>query len=281
MRLKKVRKINKARRLGMQMKLNLSLGLIAVVLLLSSIITLFEYRRMSSYMSERISKDVKCIQVARSLGDISNEYNLDILALIGDGTLSTMPDFDAAYFTGRCDSLRDALSTNSILPLADSVEYSYSAYMLTSLELEQVVESDFINTRSWYFDRLQVKYSRLRSDLDALMTMLYSDLERHTRDFDAGFYRSIIPSSVSVAVALLLVLLLMIFLGYYYIKPLLGMHKGLNSYRSYNRRYSFTFDGEDELKEMNEGIKELCDENQQLRKRVRDLRQEKPGQDVL
>lgn len=265
----------------MQMKLNLSLGLIAVVLLLSSIITLFEYRRMSSYMSERISKDVKCIQVARSLGDISNEYNLDILALIGDGSLSTMPDFDAAYFTGRCDSLRDALSTNSILPLADSVEYSYSAYMLTSLELEQVVESDFINTRSWYFDRLQVKYSRLRSDLDALMTMLYSDLERHTRDFDAGFYRSIIPSSVSVAVALLLVLMLMIFLGYYYIKPLLGMHKGLNSYRSYNRRYSFTFDGEDELKEMNEGIKELCDENQQLRKRVRDLRQEKPGKDVL
>lgn len=264
----------------MQKKLNLGLGLIALVLLLSSVFTIMEYRRMSSYMSGLISKDVKSIQVARSLGDVSNEYNLDILALIGDGSLSTMPDFDAAYFTDRCDSLRNALSTNSRLPLADSVEYSYSAYMLTSLELEQVVESDFINTRSWYFDRLQVKYSRLRSDLDALMALLYEDLDRHTIDFDAGFYRSIIPSSVSVAVALLLVLMLMIFLESYYIKPLLGMHKGLNSYRSYNKQYNFTFDGTDELKEMNEGIRELCDENMQLRRRVRDLRQEK-GKDVL
>ena len=102
---------------------------------------------MSRYMSELISKDVNCISVARKLADVSNEYNLDILALIGDGSLSKMPDFDANFFMSRCDSLRDAIAYNSFLPLADSVEYSYSAYMLTSMELAEVVESDFINTR--------------------------------------------------------------------------------------------------------------------------------------
>lgn len=233
-------------------------------------------------MSELIAKDVKCISVARELGDVANDYNLDILALIGDGSLTTMPDFDAASFMSKCDSLRDALSYNSFLPLADSVEYSYSAYMLTSLELEKVVESDFINTRSWYFDRLQDKYSRLRSDIDALMASSYKDLGKHTKDFDNGFYRSIIPSSVSVAVALLLVIMLMMFLSSYYINPIIGIHKGLRSYRSYNKRYTFTFDGEDELKEINDGIRELCDENQQLRKRIANLRKDKTaGKDVL
>ncbi len=276
MRGKKIIKLKKNFTYGMRAKLNLSFGAIAVVLLISSVIAILEYRKMSSYMSELISKDVKCISVVRSLGDVSNEYNHDILALIGDGTLKSLPDFDAPFFMNTCDSLRDAIAHNSILPLADSVEYSYSAYMLASMELEKVVESDFIDTRDWYFDRLQPRYDRLRSDIDALMSSLYKDLHRHTRDFDSGFYRSIIPGSVAVIVALLLVIMLLFFINSYYIRPLLSIHKGLGSYRSFNKKYGVDFDGDDELKEINEGIKELCDENQKLRGRIAQLRKDKP-----
>lgn len=275
MRLKKVIKLIKEHRFGMRAKLNLSFGAISVVLLISSIISILEYSRMSRYMSELISKDVKCISVARGLADVSNEYNLDILALIGDGSLTSMPDFDASSFTSRCDSLRDAIAYNSFLPLADSVEYSYAAYMLTSMELKSVVESDFINTREWYFDRLQPKYDRLRSDIDSLSSSLYGELNRHTMDFDSGFYRSIIPSSVSVAVSLLLVILLLFFINSYYIAPLLQIHKGLSSYRSYNKNYTVNFEGDDELRDINEGIKELCDENQKLASRIVSIRKSK------
>lgn len=260
----------------MRAKLNLSFGAIAVVLLISSVIAILEYRKMSSYMSELIAKDVKCISVVRSLGDVSNEYNHDILALIGDGSLKSLPDFDAPFFMNTCDSLRDAIAHNSILPLADSVEYSYSAYMLASMELEEVVKSDFIDTRDWYFDRLQPRYDRLRSDIDALMSSLYKDLHAHTRDFDSGFYRSIIPGSVAVIVALLLVIMLLYFINSYYIRPLLSIHKGLGSYRSFNKKYGVDFEGDDELKDINEGIKELCDENQKLRGRITQLRKDKP-----
>ena len=272
MRVKKVIKLIKGHKLGMRSKLNLSFIAISIVLLISSIISIVEYRRMSSYMSELTSKDVNCISVARKLADVSNEYNLDILALIGDGSLSKMPDFDANSFMSRCDSLRDAIAYNSFLPLADSVEYSYSAYMLTSMELAEVVESDFINTREWYFDRLQPKYDRLRTDIDALVSSLYKDLHHHTKDFDSGFYRSIIPSSVSVAVALLLVLMLLYFINSYYISPVLLMHKGLKSYNSFNKKYTVEFEGDDELKEINEDIAELCDENQKLKNRISALK---------
>ena len=276
MRGKKIINLKKNFTFGMRAKLNLSFGAIAVVLLISSVIAILEYRKMSSYMSELIAKDVKCISVVRSLGDVSNEYNHDILALIGDGSLKSLPDFDAPFFMSTCDSLRDAIAHNSILPLADSVEYSYSAYMLASLELEEVVKSDFIDTRDWYFDRLQPRYDRLRCDIDALMSSLYKDLHRHTRDFDSGFYRSIIPGSVAVIVALLLVIMLLYFINSYYIRPLLSIHKGLGSYRSFNKKYGVDFEGDDELKDINEGIKELCDENQKLRGRITQLRKDKP-----
>lgn len=279
MRLRKVIKLIKEHKFAMRSKLNMSFAAISVILLISSVISVLEYKSMSSYMSELISKDVKCISVARKLSDVSTEYNHDILALIGDGSLRSMPDFDASLFMNKCDSLRDAIAVNSFLPLADSVEYSYSAYMLTSLELEDVVESDFVDTREWYFERLQPKYDRLCSDIDALMASLYADLHRHTKDFDSGFYRCIIPGSIAVAVALLLVIMLLFFINTYYIKPILSIHKGLGSYRSFNKQYTVAFEGDDELKDINDGIKELCDENLQLRKRIGSLRK-KQG-DVL
>lgn len=279
MRLRKVIKLIKEHKFAMRSKLNMSFAAISVILLISSVISVLEYKSMSSYMSELISKDVKCISVARKLSDVSTEYNHDILALIGDGSLRSMPDFDASLFMNKCDSLRDAIAVNSFLPLADSVEYSYSAYMLTSLELEDVVESDFVDTREWYFERLQPKYDRLCSDIDALMASLYADLHRHTKDFDSGFYRCIIPGSIVVAVALLLVIMLLFFINTYYIKPILSIHKGLGSYRSFNKQYTVAFEGDDELKDINDGIKELCDENHQLRKRIGSLRK-KQG-DVL
>ena len=50
------------------------------------------------------------------------------------------------------------------------------------------------------------------------------------------------------------------------------MVEGLNNYRSYNKRYNYTFDGDDQLTELNEGISELASENFQLRKRLVNIR---------
>ena len=63
-----------------------------------------------------------------------------------------------------------------MMPLTDSVLYSYSAYMLTSLELEQVINSDFIDSRTWYFERLQPSFNRLSGYIDALSQAMYDDL---------------------------------------------------------------------------------------------------------
>ena len=133
-------------RLSMRMKLTLSLSAIAVVLMLSSIISIIEYRRMSNYVSELIADNINSINVAQQLTNVVDEYNLDILTVIGDETISTLPDFDQKAFVAYCDSLKVSMTEKKLLPLADSVLYSYSAYMLTSLELNDVLLSDFIDS---------------------------------------------------------------------------------------------------------------------------------------
>jgi len=255
----------------MRAKLILSLSAIAVTLLVSSVISVLEYTSMSNYVSELIADDISSINVANRLADMSNTYNLQILEIIGDETSVQVPEFDDGYFKSHCDSLRLSVASNQVRPLADSVMYSYSAYMLTSLELEDVIQSDFIDTRSWYFERLQPRFDRLRNDLDRLSRTIYKDLEKNSATFERGFYRSVIPGIVAVGVGLLLVVMLLFFLLAFYVNPLYRMLDGLNAYRSQDKKYTVKFDGDDQLSQLNEGITELANENRQFRSRIKTM----------
>ncbi len=254
------------------MKMTLSLSAIAMVLLLSSVISILEFRRMSNYVSELIADDINSIDVAQKLANVVDKYNLQILTVIGDDSVNSLPDFDQRRFVTACDSLKGAFSGKKMMPLTDSVLYSYSAYMLTSLEMEEVIKSDFIDSRTWYFERLQPVFNRLRSDIDKLSQAMYDELRANSENFDSGFYRSIVPGFVTVLVGIVLVLLLMFFINAFYVNPLNKMLDALDNYRSYGRKYSYTFDGDDQLKELSDGIAELSGENRQLRHRISQLR---------
>jgi len=263
-------------RLSLKTKMVLSLSAIAVVLIVSGIISIVEYRRMSNYVSNMIAEDINSINVAQKLSAVTDEYNLQILTVIGDDSVNSLPDFDQQGFVSYCDSLRSIFSVENVLPLTDSVLYSYQAYMLTSLELEQVIQSDFIDSRTWYFERLQPSFQRLNGDIDRLSQAMYADLQENSGDFDRGFYRSIIPGIVAVGVGVILVLLLMFFITSFYVNPLNKMLEGLDEYRSMGRRYSYSFEGDDQLAELNEGITELTEENRQYRRRIKLLKETQP-----
>lgn len=268
------RAIQKAKSLKLTLKAKLVLSLlsIAAILLISSVISVMEYSSMSNYVSDLIADDIKRINVANRLADMSNSYNLGILTAIGEGSEGELPEFDDKIFKSHCHTLRMSTTINQAYSMADSVMYSYAAYMLTSLEFERVIESDFIDSRDWFFNRLQPRYQRLMTDINNLTTVIYEDLQKNSETFERGFYRSIIPGIVAVGVGLLLVIMLLFFLLSYYVNPLNKMLIGLNAYRLSDKRYTVKFEGDDQLAELNEGIKELTNENQQLRRRIKDLR---------
>lgn len=259
-------------RLSLRMKITLSMSAIAIVLLMSSVISILEYKRMSSYVSGMIADDIRNIHVAQRLVDAVDTYNLQVLAVIGDDNLSSLPDFDRTGFMAHCDSLRAGFGEGHVVPMADSVLYAYSAYMLASMELEDVLQSNFIDTRDWYFSRLQPLFGRLRGYLDRLSGEMYAELQQNSEDFDSGFYRSIIPGAVAVAVGILLVFLLMSYILVYYVNPIYRMNSSLGDFLKYRHRYTYKFDSSDQLGDLNSGITELTEENRTLRRRNAALR---------
>lgn len=260
---KKNTKMNKGGSLSIRAKLTLSVLSIAAILLVSCVISVMEYSSMSNYVSTLIAQDIESINEANKLSDMCSRYNLEILSVIGDDIAPELPEFDDEAFRTTCATLSDS----------QDVLYSYSAYMLTAQELENVLESDFIDSRTWFYERLQPRYQRLHQDLSTLTEQIHAELQSNSATFDRGFYRSMVPGIVAVGVGMLLLLMLYFFSLAYYVKPINRIVDSLKAYTSNDKRYTLEFDGDDELVELNEGVRELAEDNQLLRKRVAFLRE--------
>ena len=259
----------------MKKKLFFSLGSLAMILLLSSVISILEYRRMSDYVSELIASNIKSINLSQKLADITQEYNDQMLAVVVQNDISLMPDFNLAYFNAQSDSLRSSFTSSKMLPKVDSVVMSFDAFMTTSLKFDEVFLADRVDTGEWFFGSLQPRYTKLRQDLNSLNEVIHEELRDNSADFDAGFYRSIIPGVVSVGAGLLLILLLLYFTMVYYVRPIYRMSDGVDSYRVSGRRYIYEFDGDDQLANINSGLTEIIEENVELKRRLKNLRDER------
>ena len=260
---------------SMGRKLVLSLGSIAAILLLSGVISILEYRRMSNYLSELIAADINSINLSRKLADITEEYNHQMLAVVVQNDISRMPDFDIQDFNAQADSLKNSFTSQTALPMVDSVSLSFNEFIKTSLKFDEVFLADNVDTGDWFFGTLQPCYNKFRQDMTALNDMIYQALKKNSSDFDDGFYRSIMPGVVSVGAGLLLVFLLLYFAMAYYVYPVRRISDGIDNYRRSGRRHGYDFDGDDQIANINYGVTELIEENLELKKRVKALKEER------
>lgn len=261
----------------MRLRLVLSLGSVAAILLVSGVISIVEYRRMSDYVSELIASNINSINLSQRLADLTQEYNHQMLSVVLMNDISMMPEFDPEFFETQADSLKSSVTSVTSLPAVDTVARSFDSFMKTSLKFDEIFLADTVDTREWFFGTLQPTYNKFRNDMDMLNSTIHEELKSNSEDFDAGFYRSIIPGVVSVGAGLLLIVLLLFFTMSYYVKPIYRISDGIDSYRASSRRHVYEFDGDDQLANINSGVTELIEENIELKKRIKALRDERKG----
>ena len=260
---------------SMRRKLVLSLGSLAAILLLSGVISILEYRRMSDYVGELIAANIKSINLSQKLADITEEYNHQMLSVVVQNDISIMPDFNLSQFNAQADSLKNSFTSQNALPMVDTVSTSFNEFIRTSMKFDEVFLADSVDTGEWFFGTLQPCYNKFRQDMGILNDNIHEELRRNSADFDAGFYRSIIPGFVSVSAGLVLIMLLFYFIMAFYVNPIYKMSAGVDNYRLSGRRHTYEFDGDDQLANINSGITELIEENIELKRRIKHLREDR------
>ena len=136
-------------------KVFMSLGSIAAILLLSSVISILEYRRMSTYVSDLIASNIKSITLSQKLSDLTDEYNHKMLSVVVQNDISIMPEFDLQYLNAQADSLKHSFTSKTALPMVDSVAVSFNDFMVTSMKFDEVFLADNVDTGEWFFGTLQ------------------------------------------------------------------------------------------------------------------------------
>ena len=61
----------------------------------------------------------------------------------------------------------------------------------------------------------------------------------------------------------------------FYVNPIYRMASGVNNYRLSRKKYTYEFDGDDQLADINSGIAELTEENIELKRRIKFLREDR------
>ena len=194
-------------------------------------------------------------------------------------SLEAVESYDLDLAIQECRDIFLELDRVRKMRLTDSLMNAFSAYMAESRNCLSVIPSDIYDSKRWYFDVLQPYYNTLTRTIDAYNEDIHEDLAVKAEDFHSGFYRSIIPGLVTVIAGLLLLLLLLFYIIAYYITPIRRMMDSMEDYVRRGRRYSYEFDGDDELHRLNRDISEIAQENVELRKRIKLLRDQIQGED--
>jgi hypothetical protein len=252
-----------------------SLGTLAVILVLSGVISILEYRRVSDYVSDLISANIKSITLSQKLSDITEEYNHQMLAVVIQNDLSLMPDFSTGYFMAQSDTLKNSITSESTLPVVQKVDGSFDRFIGTSQKFDEVFLADTVDTGEWFFGTLQPAYNDFCHDMNELNAAIHQELQDNSSNFDASFYRSIIPGVVCVCAGLILVMLLLYFTISNYVNPMYKIAEGINSYKTKGKRYGYMMEGDDHLADINAGVTEIIEENIELKQRVKNLKEEK------
>lgn len=253
--------------MAIKRKISLGLVIIGTILLFSSGISIYEFVRMRTTVSNLINDNIAAINTAGALMEVTDEYNFRLLEALGDDNATLEPrDKNDNRFSEYLTGLRDNFTTESERKYADSVLFAYTSYIIIMNDAPTVWEGDYAGRRTWYFTKLHPVYVKLRGYLHQLTLTSQEALAENSLTMTDSFYRSIMPGVVAVVAGIVLVFLFNYFLGFYFVDPLLKISGGVSDYLSRKKSYVVQVDTDEELQELNENVKELIEINKKLTK---------------
>lgn len=252
-------------------KIYLGFVVLGFILLLSSVIAIFEFISMRKSVSRLVTDNIASINTSRMLLEVTDEYNFKLLEGMGADSLApalAIPDIQRDdRFTDFLSDVKNKFTNKEEKAMTDSARYAYIAYAHIIREAPQVWQADYQQRRVWYFGKLYPVYKQLRVYIRNLSALSQKALVENSKNLSEGFYRSIMPCVVAVVIGMVLLLLFNYFLNFYFINPLERITKGIKNYRQTRKSYTVNLESEDEMQELNDNVKDIITENKQLTKK--------------
>ena len=201
----------------MSIKKKISKGFVVIgtILLVSSVVSIYEFIRMRNTVANLINDNISAITTSRQLLEVADEYNFNLLEGMGDDHwMLNLKDEDDNRFSDHLAQVRDKFTTPQERRYADSVLYAYTSYIWIMNDASKVWHDDYSERRSWYFTKLHPIYIQLRGYLQKLTHTSQEALAENSLTMTESFYRSIMPGVVTVMIGIIMVFLFNYFINF-------------------------------------------------------------------
>ena len=249
--------------MGIRRKVTLGCIVLALVLFISSLIAVFEFRKMDDFVKKVIDGDIEAIQRARGLYYEAQNYNNWLMAKLGseEGPAALEGYVGGSDMRTAFGAIHRDFDDKWERAAVDSITFAYAAYMQIVAEAPTVWQQEPQIRSQWYYSRLQPVYGELRRYIEQLVNADQDALIGSSQSLQGSFHRSIMPSIVAMLLGLAMVALFHYYLMHYLVRPLLKVNKGLAAFRQWGKNYDVQTEGFDEINEINTEIKNVLEIN--------------------
>lgn len=251
--------------MGIRKRIRLGFFALGMLLFIAAIISYFELSKLNNSIKDVVDKGAASVTMSRSI--------LDVMASQDELVVKYISDMDSTMFLiGNDISLRDI---NSLMEQVKS-QYPHSE-MLPPLQSAAKGYTDVItqfrgatkyDNVTWYLTTYKGSYNFLVLAVKEFMTDIQQEVVREVAYFDNSAYRSIMQGIISISVMILLLCVLFFMIDIYFIKPVVGMTKGLKNYLTHNVPFNVTVEGREEIFQLKEHIEQLITNIKNLKRRV-------------
>lgn len=252
-------------KLGVKSKINLGFGALALLLLLSGAISVYEFARMRATMSGVLSSNVNNLALSRQVLEVVRHLNYSMEELVVANEASARRQLFLA------DSMNAVLRERAKVVLGNiqKTEMVNSVGILLKT-LRDDVENAFAlspgERHALYFGRYSTEQRMLLRQLDDIMELIQQALQHNAEQVEQHRYRIIMPGIISVSAGLVLILLFNYFIVYFFVNPLVKITRAVENTVEYGSPFKLNVESNDELGELKEAVSQLA---QQAKKAAR------------
>lgn len=241
----------------MRKKISIGFVSLALLLLFSGVISVYELRRLSKQALEVIELNSRNTKLAKMMLNGLHRQNSAVLAAVFN-------DYDLPgdeYNLGRAmfdEAFAEASNTDagkSDISLVDDANNNYRKVIHDYID--EIVDGQ---NNEQFLETYLNAYYQLDQTLKNYLTSPEGSVPARAASLEADVYKTITPSILTLAVAIIIILMFYFFVDSYYVRPLTKIHKSLENNLSHNIPFEPHFESNnDELNGLREMIGELTE----------------------
>ncbi len=234
------------------------------MLAVAGVWSVYELGLMGSSVQKFLSENYKSVQASNKMLNALNEENGAILLLLKGEWESGRKALEKAdkEFTGNLELAEKNITGENDKKYLLQIRYEYTQFK--KLWIRPIVDTPRQGNLVWYYKHVYSHFSTLQSEIKKLSAVNDKAVFETSRNLKSTSDRAVMPGIISVIAALIFTFVFVFLINHYFIGPIIKMKNKLKDFIEKKTPFIQEIETTDEIKELEDSIRLLCEINQSL-----------------